>query len=173
MTEHEFWRLIEASLPSGNSREQAERLRALLHQHPREDCLHFQRQLRRHSDLLHTFDMKAASLLVHHGDAADVFRAFRAWLVCCGRERFEAARRDPEAIAGFLRDEELETVDGTLLLQAAPAVWEELGGYEEDFVAAFGNPPEPHFEADWPAEWEGFAARWPRLYERFCQPPSA
>ena len=174
MTDREFWVLIDASLAATkghvNCREQAEFLRNALAHKNRAACLDFQRLLRQHIEALHTFEMKAASMLVCHGYLPDSFRNFRAWLVCRGEEKFTAVQQDVSAIATFLANDDVETLEGDLLLQVAAAAFEELGGFEDEFYAAIGNHPEPHFEEDWPGDWAGLSERWPILYQHFCAP---
>jgi len=174
MTDREFWDLIDASLAATagqvDCREQATFLREALVQRGSADCLDFHRLLRQHIEALHTFDMKAASLLVFHGIEPETFRNFRAWLVCRGQEKYSAVKQDVSSIATLLAYDEVETLDGGLLLQVAEAAFEELGGFEDEFYAAIGNHPEPHFEQDWPDDWAGMSARWPLLYKRFCAP---
>lgn len=175
MTNREFWALIDESLAATRGRidcrEQAAFLRNALAHKNRAACLDFQRLLRQHIEALHTFEMKAASMLVCHGYIPSTFKNFRAWLVCRGEEKFKAVMTDVSAIASFLDHDEVEMLNGDLLLQVAEAAFEELGGFEDEFYALIGNHPEPHFEEDWPGDWAGLSARWPVLYERFCAPP--
>ena len=174
MTDSEFWTLIDASLAVAGketgSRAQAAFLYEALVKKRRADCLDFHRLLRQHIEALHTFDMKAASLMVFHGVEPETFRNFRAWLVCRGMEKYKAVKADVSAIATFLSYDEVDALEGDLFLQVAESAFEELGGFEDDFYAATGNHPEPHFEQDWPDNWAGMSRRWPRLYKQFCEP---
>lgn len=174
MKDREFWTLIDASLAATSGEVdgavQAEFLREALTKKGRAACIGFHQLLREHIESLHTFDMKAASLLVFHGVEPETFRNFRAWLVCRGEEKYRAVLKDVSSIAAFLSYDEVDTLNGSLLLQAAEMAFEELGGFEDEFHATLGNHPEPHFEQDWPDDWAGMSQRWPLLYKQFCEP---
>ncbi len=169
MNESQFWSLLDASLAqSQSSAAQADFLREALSQQDQACCLDFYRQLREKMALLNTVELMAATLLIHHSTTPDVFRHFRAWLVCRGRARFEQVLGDVSSIAAFLDSPQVDALDGRLLLEAAEAAYETYGGFEDEFYAQAGKVAEHSLHMDWPEDWDGLARRWPALYQKFA-----
>lgn len=175
MNDGTFWQLIEDSLgEAGHSCEaQADWLREALVRLGRESGqgkalpMAFYDHMRGYMAALHTFEVLAADFLVEHTVTTDVFRAFRAWLVCRGREKYRAVLSDVSAIAGFLESEQVDTLDGNSLLHAPEEAFEVLGGFEDDFYSQVHEPIEPPLTHNWPDSWESVSGRWPVLYEKF------
>lgn len=171
MNIQDFWRLIDASATAsgGGCAAQAAYLRDALQQRGRADCLTFYQHLREQMAALHSFDVLAADFLVQHSVTPDVFREFRAWLVCRGRTTFEKVRKDVAAIADFLDARQVDYLDGKILLIAAEEAYDALGGSEDEFYARVEAVNEPPFELLWPQSWEDVSTRWPALYKKFGQ----
>src|SRR5688572_17566457 len=109
MSREEFWRLVEAS------RKQVDQygwLRKQLRRLSKEAITGFQVNLRGLMIEACSFPLLAANFVIQSYVSDDVFEDFRAWLVSQGKRRFKAAISNPETIAGWLRREEVDEIDG-------------------------------------------------------------
>jgi hypothetical protein len=97
MDEATFWKLIEESRGSrDNEKASCDILARLLAAQEPEEIADFDRFFRSMEERADRPDLRAAAALATGGDCSeDGFGDFRCWLVSRGRERFEAALRDP------------------------------------------------------------------------------
>ncbi|CAL9644227.1 DUF4240 domain-containing protein [Streptomyces cellulosae] len=103
MNRHQFWQLVDVArdqAPDSHDPEDvARRATALLATHPAEEIVAAQQVL---WDLMadsYTNPLWAAAYLINGGCSDDGFDYFRGWLIAQGREVFERAVADPDALA--------------------------------------------------------------------------
>ncbi|NSC21302.1 DUF4240 domain-containing protein [Streptomyces albus subsp. chlorinus] len=170
MDETEFWELIDSARreADGDPDEQAdllvERLTRLDPEAVRDFARHFESRYNRACQ----WDLWAAAWILLDGASDDVFDAFRCWLIGQGREVFEGAAHDADALAELLEDfdQELDG-DGEELGFAADEAYEQLTGVPLPGLELPEAPAEPEGV---PLDLEDPAAvteRLPRLWERF------
>jgi hypothetical protein len=170
MDETEFWGLIDATreAAAGDPEEQADLLvRRLVRLDP-EQVLDFARHFEARYNRAYRWDLWGAAWLLLDGASDDAFDYFRCWLIGQGREVFEGAVREPDALAELLEDFD-EEVDGDAedLGYAADEAYEQLTG---TVAPDLGIPPAPAEPGGTPIDFEDDAAlarRYPRLWDRF------
>src|SRR5690606_24866072 len=88
------------------------------------------------------WDLWGAAWVLLDGASDDAFDFFRCWLIGQGREVFEGALHDPDALADLLDDDFDEEVDGDgeELGYAADEAYEQLTG---TIAPDLGLPPGP------------------------------
>ncbi|CAL9314601.1 DUF4240 domain-containing protein [Streptomyces sp. SudanB182_2057] len=170
MDETEFWELIDSSrgAAEGDPEEQADLLVERLLRLDPEQVLDFARHFEARYNRAYRWDLWGAAWLLLDGCSDDAFDYFRCWLIGQGREVFEGALHDPDALAGLLGefDEEIDG-DGEELGYAADEAYERLTG---TVAPELGLAPPPAEPAGTPLDLEDdrvLAERFPRLWERF------
>ena len=169
MDEQEFWSIVDYThlQSAGDVETQIGLLRERLDPLSSDDLLRFDAQLTRASQDVYDWQMWGAAYVLLGGCSDDNFTDFRTWLIFRGRERYEAVRRDPDALAdiavkddeeiglaeelGAVADDVYERKTGRELFEDAPQRPETLGELT-------GEP----FDDDEHA----LAARYPRLTAR-------
>ena len=166
-----FWRIIEdAYRPSGPDHFEAlkERLRALAWF----EVVAFQARFDEAMAAANTINLEGAAYLINGGERGDAFRDFRAWLVGRGRHAYEAALKNPDALADVLDG---DPVDGFGLDAAAVRVYEEKTGMA-DFYDRLDReekdlPPPPPEGDDWDFDDHAeLRQRFPRLCHLYLVP---
>ncbi len=152
MDETEFWELIDATREAaeGDPEEQADLLVERLLQLDPDMVLDFARHFEARYNRAFTWDLWGAAWVLLGGASDDAFDYFRCWLIGQGREVYEGAVHDPDALAELLEefDEELDG-DGEDLGYAADEAYEQLTGTVARTWASppprgtAGHPPRP------------------------------
>ncbi|MEY9489083.1 hypothetical protein RKD26_004877 [Streptomyces calvus] len=170
MDETEFWELMDAAREDaeGDPEEQADLLVERLVRLDPEAVLDFARHFEARYHRAYRWDLWGAAWLLLGGASDDAFDYFRCWLIGQGREVFEGALHDPDALADLLEDfdEELDG-DGEDLGYAADEAYEQLTGTVAPDLGLPAAPAEPEGS---PFDLENealLAERYPRLWERF------
>lgn len=170
MDETEFWELIDATrgAAEGDPEEQADLLVERLLAFDPERVLDFARHFESRYHRAYRWDLWGAAWVLLDGASDDAFDFFRCWLIGQGREVFEGALHDPDALAGLLGDFD-EEIDGDAeeLGYAADEAYEQLTG---TVAPDLGVPPAPAEPEGTPVAFEDddeLARRYPRLWERF------
>ncbi|MCK8432221.1 DUF4240 domain-containing protein [Streptomyces sp. D2-8] len=170
MDETEFWELVDDAREAaeGDPEEQADLLVDRLAQLDPDSVLDFARHFESRYNRAYRWDLWGAAWVLLDGASDDAFDFFRCWLIGQGREVFEGAVHDPDALAGLLGefDEEIDG-DGEELGYAADEAYEQLTGVVAPDLAIAPPPPEPEGT---PLDFENeglLAERYPRLWERF------
>jgi hypothetical protein len=170
MDETEFWELVDAAREDagGDPEEQADLLVERLLRLDPEAVLDFARHFESRYHRAYHWDLWGAAWLLLGGASDDAFDYFRCWLIGQGREVFEGALHDPDALAGLLDDfdEEIDG-DGEELGYAADEAYEQLTGTVAPDLELPSAPAEPEGT---PLDFENealLAERYPRLWERF------
>ncbi|MFF5531167.1 DUF4240 domain-containing protein [Streptomyces cinerochromogenes] len=170
MDETEFWELIDSSREAaeGDPEEQADALLDRLLQLDPELVLDFARHFEARYNRAYRWDLWGAAWLLLDGCSDDAFDFFRCWLIGQGREVFEGALHEPDALAGLLGefDEEIDG-DGEELGYAADEAYEQLTGTVAPDLGIAPAPAEPEGTPLDLEDDRALAQRYPRLWERF------
>ncbi|QKW19277.1 DUF4240 domain-containing protein [Kitasatospora sp. NA04385] len=169
MDETGFWQLVDGAreAAAGDPDEQAEALVEQLLRLTPDEVLDFARQFEARFQRAYTVELWGAAYLLLDGASEDAFDYFRCWLIGQGREVFEGAVHEPDALAELVPDfDEDEDGDGEELGYAADEAYERLTGL-----------PLPDLGVRQPAAAYGvsfdfsdkavMAARYPRLWELY------
>ncbi|MER6689183.1 DUF4240 domain-containing protein [Streptomyces minutiscleroticus] len=170
MDETRFWELVDTTREAagGDPDEQADLLVERLVRSDPESVLDFARHFEARYNRAYTWDLWGAARILLGDDGDDAFDLFRCWLIGQGREVYERAVHDPDALAHLLAgfDEEVDG-DGEELGYAADEAYEQLTG---TVVPDLDLPPAPAQPAGTALDLTDEAAlarRLPRLWERF------
>ncbi|MFV2119164.1 DUF4240 domain-containing protein [Streptomyces sp. Act-28] len=170
MDETEFWEIVDSTREAaeGDPEDHAELLVERLAQLDPDSVLDFARHFEARYNRAYAWDLWAAAAVLLGGAEEDAFDSFRCWLIGQGREVFEGAVHDAEALAELLEDFD-PTVDGDgeELGYAADEAYEQLTGVEAPDAGLAPQPPEP---AGAPLDVDddtALARRLPRLWDRF------
>jgi hypothetical protein len=111
-----------------------------------------------------------AACVLLDGAGDEAFDRFRCWLIGQGREVFEGALHDPDALADLLGDfdEEIDG-DGEELGYAADEAYEQLTGLVTPDLGLPAPPSEPVGEPLDLEDDDVLAERFPRLWDRFVE----
>jgi hypothetical protein len=95
---------------------------------------------------------------------------------CPGRETFEAALREPDALADLIARDQVGPCEFEEIAYVAREIWTSHTGRGDTFMHA--NPDFPFDGVDgepagesWTEEEDVLASRWPRLWARFGDNP--
>lgn len=167
MTEEHYWQIIQNSFDacSGNIDEQADTLENELHTHRPEEIASFARHFATCHRQAYSWDLWGAAYLINGGCSDDGFADFRSWLISRGRDWYQMALTNPDALADYpgleFRDASFEE-----FASVASRVHEKLAGDLPESCLSL-DPDEPSGTA-WPADNdEIFRTRWPKLSARF------
>ncbi|MFB7866927.1 DUF4240 domain-containing protein [Streptomyces sp. NPDC056069] len=170
MDETEFWEMIDSTREQaeGDPDEHADLLVERLTLLDPDSVVDFARHFEARYNRAYTWDVWGAATVLLDGAGVEAFDYFRCWLIGQGREVFEGAVHDPDALAELLLDfdEEIDG-DGEELGFAADEAYERLTGAE---TPDLGIPPPGAEPEGTPFDLgdEGvLAARFPRLWARF------
>ncbi|GGT01785.1 DUF4240 domain-containing protein [Streptomyces cinerochromogenes] len=170
MDETEFWELIDSSREAaeGDPEEQADALLERLLQLDPELVLDFARHFEARYNRAYRWDLWGAAWLLLDGCSDDAFDFFRCWLIGQGREVFEGALHEPDALAGLLGEFDGEVDgDGEELGYAADEAYEQLTGTVAPDLGIAPAPAEPEGTPLDLEDDRALAQRYPRLWERF------
>ncbi len=170
MDETEFWELIDATREAagGDPEEQADALVERLLQLEPDLVLDFARHFEARYNRAYRWDLWGAAWLLLDGCSDDAFDFFRCWLIGQGREVFEGALHEPDALAELLGDfdEEIDG-DGEELGYAADEAYEQLTGTVAPDLGIAPARAEPEGTALDLEDDRVLAQRYPRLWQRF------
>ncbi|MEU4658137.1 DUF4240 domain-containing protein [Streptomyces sp. NPDC023723] len=170
MDETEFWELIDTARrgAEGDPEDQADLLVERLCRLDPEAVLDFARHFEARYQRACTWELWGAASILLGGAGDDAFDWFRCWLIGQGREVYEGAVHDPDALAGLLDDFDDEVDgDGEDLGYAADEAYEQLTGA---IAPELGLPAPPAEPQGTPIDLENdrvLAERFPQLWERF------
>ncbi|MEU8523150.1 DUF4240 domain-containing protein [Streptomyces sp. NBC_01216] len=170
MDETEFWEIIDSTREAaeGDPEEQADLLVERLLRLDPDSVLDFARHFEARYHRAYSWELWGAAVVLLGGASDDAFDYFRCWLIGQGREVFEGAMHDPDALAELIGefDEEIDG-DGEELGFAADEAYEQLTGAEAPDLGIPAQPAEPE-GSSFDLDDDGvLAARFPRLWERF------
>ncbi|MEU0041334.1 MULTISPECIES: DUF4240 domain-containing protein [unclassified Streptomyces] len=170
MDETEFWELVDTTREAveGDPEDHADLLVERLVQRDPDVVLDFARHFEARYNRAYRWDLWGAAWVLLDGASDDAFDFFRCWLIGQGREVFEGAMHDPDALAELLDDfdEDLDG-DGEELGYAADEAYEQLTGVVAPDLGI--PPPSPEPEGT-PLDFENegvLSERYPKLWERF------
>jgi len=170
MDETEFWEIIDSTREAaeGDPEEHAELLVERLLQLDPDSVLDFARHFEARYNRAYQWDLWGAAAVLLGGASDDAFDYFRCWLIGQGREVFESAVHEPDALADLLDDfdEDIDG-DGEELGYAADEAYEQLTGAD---APDLGIPVQSAEPAGTPFDLDDdavLAGRFPRLWERF------
>ncbi|MEU6281527.1 DUF4240 domain-containing protein [Streptomyces sp. NPDC047028] len=170
MDETEFWELIDSTREAaeGDPEEQADVLVSRLLELEPELVLDFARHFEARYNRAYRWDLWGAAWVLLDGASDDAFDYFRCWLIGQGREVFEGALHEPDALADLLDDfdEEIDG-DGEELGYAADEAYEQLTG---TVATDLGIAPAPAEPQGTPVDFEKesvLADLYPKLWDRF------
>ncbi|MDQ0842291.1 hypothetical protein QFZ68_001971 [Streptomyces sp. V1I6] len=170
MDETEFWEIIDSTREAaeGDPEEHAELLVERLLQLDPDSVLDFARHFEARYNRAYHWDLWGAAAVLLDGASDDAFDYFRCWLIGQGREMFESAVHEPDALAELLDDfdEDIDG-DGEELGYAADEAYEQLTGAD---APDLGIPVQSAEPAGTPFDLDDdavLAERFPRLWERF------
>ncbi|GGT63858.1 MULTISPECIES: DUF4240 domain-containing protein [Streptomyces] len=170
MDETEFWEIIDSTREAadGDPEEHADLLVERLLRLDPDSVVDFARHFEARYNRAYRWDLWGAAAVLLDGASDDVFDYFRCWLIGQGREVFEGAVHDPDALAELLDDfdDEIDG-DGEELGFAADEAYEQLTGAETPDLGIPPQPSEPEGTAFDLEDDETLAARFPMLWERF------
>ena len=107
MIEENFWNLIDESRNFGQTislLEQSNKLKELLNNFDSDELLDFVRLFEKQLMRAYTWDLWALPFIAYGGCSDGDFEEFRAWLISQGRDIFENALIDLDAIADLVKD---------------------------------------------------------------------
>ncbi|MEU7030297.1 DUF4240 domain-containing protein [Streptomyces sp. NPDC015232] len=170
MDETEFWEIIDSTREraEGDPEEHADLLVERLSRLDPDSVVDFARHFEARYNRAFTWELWGAAAVLLDGAPDDTFDWFRCWLIGQGREVFEGAVHDPDALAELLDDFDPEIDgDGEELGFAADEAYEGLTGGETPELGITPQGPEP-LGTPFDLEDDGvLAARFPRLWARF------
>ncbi|MFJ8041050.1 DUF4240 domain-containing protein [Kitasatospora sp. NPDC096147] len=169
MYETDFWQLIDESRDTaeGDPDDQAEALVERLAQLTPDDVVDFARLFEARFQRAYRYDLWGAAYLLLDGASEDSFDYFRCWLIAQGREVFEGALHEPDALAELVPDfDEEEDGEAEEIGYAADEAHEQLTGLPlPDLGVQQPRQPEgDSFDFDDPTE---MAKRFPLLWARY------
>jgi Protein of unknown function (DUF4240) len=103
-----FWRLMDDTRDDGgdDTARQSGLLEDRVKRLPPTGVEAFRAIRHRLDERLYTWDIWAAAYVIEDGCSDDCFRDFRAYLISLGPDAYERAMRDPDSLAGIVRDAE-------------------------------------------------------------------
>jgi hypothetical protein len=127
MNERRFWEIIAEACRSDPHRaeEWDERLQAELMELEPDEIVEWNRIFDRLAARAYTVDLWGAAYLINGGASDDGFYYFRCWLICMGRDAYEAAVADPDRLADVV-DPEIDAEAETYA--AAHQAWMAVNG---------------------------------------------
>lgn len=170
MDETEFWEIVDNAREraEGDPEAHAELVVERLLQADPDAVLDFARHFEARYNRAYTWELWGAAWVLLDGASDDAFDYFRCWLIGQGREVYEGAVHDADALAELLDDfdDEIDG-DGEELGYAADEAYEQLTGAVSPDL---GLAPAPKDPLGTPIDLENeslLSQRYPQLWERF------
>lgn len=158
-----FWKLIDAGRAASDDADGlAAWLIDTLAEMPQQKIESFNRVFRERFVAAYSWDLWGVAYLANGGCSDDGFDYFRGWLIAQGRERFEAALADADAIAEFADPELTECED---MLYVAARAYKQRTGESSLPESGIRSPDEP---AGQPWDEDDLERRFPRTARRFA-----
>jgi hypothetical protein len=183
MTSNFFWELINNSKKYGE--EQVEWLTKELIKKNNEEIIQFEIEFRNKMEQSYTSSLWGAAFVVMGGCSDDGFDYFRGWLISRGEEVFNQVIKNPEFLAEYLSEDNLQEdefapqLEEILSVASDAYTYQKTGMFEynDDIYTEYLNELEARgykFEAidiefDW--EEEDLEERYPLLWHRFDENP--
>lgn len=183
MTTNIFWELIAESKKKGA--EQVEWLVQELANRKTEEIVEFEIEFMKKMEQSYTSSLWGAAFVIMGGCSDDGFDYFRGWLISRGEEIFNQAVTNPEFLAEYLTDDNLQDdefapqLEEFLSVASDAYIYQKTGSFEyddeagtefSDVLEARGYSFEPiDIEIDW--EEEDLEERYPLLWEMFGEDP--
>ncbi|AKG36176.1 DUF4240 domain-containing protein [Paenibacillus durus] len=183
MTTKYFWELIANSKKHGA--EQVEWLIQELVKKENEEILEFEIKFRNKLEQSYTSSLWGAAFVIMGGCSDDGFDYFRGWLISRGEEVFNQAINNPEFLAEYLTEDNLQEdefapqLEEILSVSSDAYTYQKTGTFEynEDTYTDFFNELEARgytfepidIKLDW--EEEDLEERYPLLWDRFGENP--
>jgi len=165
MDKNDFWRCIDQTLNSENSYHE---LKHYLCERSLDEIVCFKNILLGKLFEAYTFPLLAANLVISSYVSDDGFESFRGWLISRGSNKFLNAINDPETIADWLDESDVNDVDtGEDFLCIADEAYIQVGGNDEDFYKKLTFPSEPEISMCWPENKLGYQKQYPKLVAKF------
>lgn len=181
MEEKDFWLLIEKSREHED--EQIEWLTEVLVQKGLEEVVGFELVFQELMNRSYTSRLWGAAYVLMDGCSDDAFDYFRGWLIGQGKEIFDKVLKDPEYLAEYIDDENLDEegfplnedlltvgIDAYTFIQTGDIEWDDHAHDELlEALEGRGIQPAPDLEFDW--EEEDLEEMYPNLWARFGEEP--
>jgi hypothetical protein len=162
MTREQFWTIIEEihQASGGDMEFKCQLLEERLRQLTAVDVHSFEEHFTGYYYQAYTWGLWAAAYIIGHGCSDDKFSDFRSTLVSMGRDIFENALADPQALATMNYDPKGARYEGYQYV--ACRVFRDLTG--QDFPRSRPHPQEPS-GYDW--DESELAGLYPKLVEKY------
>ncbi|MEM7603942.1 MAG: DUF4240 domain-containing protein [Myxococcota bacterium] len=174
MDEDTFWQVVEAAKDHGAGFDDTfqgreEGLAIELRKLSAERIEAFEHRFREASSRAYSYEIWDAAILLGEGSCSDDwFVYFRSWLISLGRQRYEAALRDPETLADIeFGSGKEQSVFFEEFAYVAMRVFEEKTGREMKKSPNASSPRAPSGRRLTPEERR---LRFPKLW-KFMEPP--
>lgn len=164
MNEQNFWACINQALDGDDF---SSNLRKVLSNLSLDEIICFKNIFLKKLVDAYVFSLLAANFVISSYVSDDGFQNFRVWLVSKGELKFQQAVDDPEKIADWLCESELDEIEGNEILLIADDVYVELGGDLEEFYKKIIFLPDPDISMLWPENKSEFQRRYPKLVAKF------
>lgn len=164
MNESQFWKYIDQASDGENI---VDDLKKLLCDLGSEEIISFKNILLQKLVDAYVFPLLAANFVISSYVSDDGFKAFRAWLVSKGQSNFQQAIGNPEIIADWLEQEEVDEIESEEFLFLADEAYAELGGDENEFYQKVDFPSDPDISMTWPENKAEYQHQYPKLVEKF------
>lgn len=183
MTTKYFWKLIANSKKNGA--EQVEWLTQELVKKKTEDIIEFEIEFRNKLEQSYTSSLWGAAFVIMGGCSDDGFDYFRGWLISRGEEVFNQAVNNPESLAEYLTEDNLQEdefapqLEEILSVASDAFTYQRTGSfdYDDDTYTDFLNELEARgykfepIEIDFDWDEEDLEVRYPLLWDRFGEEP--
>ena len=164
MYETKFWKCIDQASSSGDF---DNHLKKNLCDLGFDEIISFKNILLQKLVEAYIFPLLAANFVISSYVSDDGFKEFRAWLVSKGQQVFQNAINNPETIADWLDENEVDDIRGAEFLYIADEAYTELGGNEDNFYKKVQFPLEPNMNMAWPENKKEFQLQYPKLVAKF------
>ncbi|MFL7023528.1 DUF4240 domain-containing protein [Enterovibrio norvegicus] len=164
MEKDEFWNIIEISNMDNNMEEN---LLSHLKKLETSEIIEFQNIF---LDLMaesYKFELLEVNFVISSYVSDDVFNEFRGWLISNGFSRYDKALEDPETIAEWLKQNEIEEIHDCKIHQVAEEAFLAVGGSHENFFDSLIYPENPEITVDWPESKKEFSDKYPKIVSSF------
>jgi hypothetical protein len=144
MTEERFWAIIDEARGGSYASASPESLKQLLSHLPDSEVSAFGHMFYEKLCELNFWQLWAAGYIIVGGMGDDHFHYFRSWILGKGKDLFDLAMKDPDAIGPLIDNRD---VDNELLEYVAVEIMEERGGSDPRDLNDRHPDDEPRGEA--------------------------